>query len=290
MTPPLLSQLTSSIMAFASRTFGIFAAALCVSASAQTAFEVSFTNSQGVRLTGVLYSTHWSGERPAVVLMHGCSGVFSSSIPLQGIASLYRDWAARLTNQGYVALLVDSFSGRGVMQDQCGNGSAGVSEVSDRPYDAYAALQYLNRSKRVAVDASRVFAMGWSQGGSSVMSALSSSFSSRKEGSFRGGFSFYPGCGLYNAFGGISTSTYTNYAPLTIFHGGIDPLYTVGYCQTRVDRAVAQGGPLQMLVYSGAQHSFDMATAITSRWTAYDVNAKASANAEVMNRLGQLSQ
>ncbi len=265
-------------------------AALCISAHAKTGASVSFSNAQGVTLTGVLYATHWSGERPAVVLLHGCSGVFANSTPSQGVASLYQEWATRLTSQGYVVLLVDSFSGRGVDQDQCGNGSAGVSEVSDRPYDAYAALQFLDRTRRATVDTSRVFTIGWSHGGSSAYSTLASTFAGRKEGKFRGGFAFYPGCGLYNAFGGIASSTYVNYAPLTIFHGDSDPLYTSGSCQIRLGRAVAKGGQMQMLAYGGARHSFDMASTITSKWTAYDVNAKTSADAELMNLLAQLSQ
>ncbi len=286
-------HLNSSKQSFLLQLRGAAVAALMASGPvyAQTTPEdVSFVNSQGVRITAKLYTTVWIGRRPAVVLMHGCSGIYSSSDPVQGVASLYSEWATRLNKAGYVALLVDSFSARGVPQDQCSNGSAGVSEVSDRPRDAYGALSFLVSSPRVAVDATKVFALGWSHGGSSVFSTMSDTVPKRKDGRFRGGFSFYPGCGLYNAFGGISTSTYLNYAPLLLLHGTADPLYTSGYCQTRLDRAVARGGDMQMRAYSGAQHSFDMAKAITGKWTIYDVNAKIAADAEVMNRLEVLSQ
>ena len=258
--------------------------------------DVSFVNVQGVRITGKLFRTHWSGPRPAVVMLHGCAGAYSYSDPARGIARLYTEWAERLTTVGYTALLVDSFTARGGPQNQCGNGSSGVSEVGDRPHDAYAALSHLlSRKSKVATDSNRVFLLGWSHGASSAFSSLSDTMSKSKEGQFRAGFAFYPGCGLYNAFGGISTSTYVPYAPLTILHGEIDPLYTSGYCQTRLKLAVeagateARGNQMQMIGFPGAQHSFDNARQPGVEWTVYDVNAKASADAEVMNRLHQLT-
>ncbi len=269
----------------------------CQSVSAQTSRDVSFDNSQGIRLTGKLYRTAWSGARPAVVLLHGCAGIYSYSDPAKGIAMLYTEWAKRLTNTGYVVLLVDSFTPRSVPQNQCANGAVGVSEVSDRPHDAYAALAYLRRhNSKVDVDDQRVALIGWSHGGSSAFSTLSDTMDSRAEGRFRAGFAFYPGCGLYNAFGGISTSTYVPYAPLTILHGDADPLYTVGYCQTRVQRGVelgadgTNGKSISMIAYSGAKHSFDNARQVTSEFTIYDVNAKTSADAEIMNGLAAIFQ
>lgn len=249
-----------------------------------------------MRITGKLYRTHWSGARPAVVLLHGCAGIYSFSDPSRGVASLYTEWAERLTTAGYTALLVDSFSGRGAPQNQCGDGASGVSEVGDRPHDAYAALAYLFAKKsKVSTDAQRAFLLGWSHGGSSALATVSDTMANRKEGRFRGAFSFYPGCGLYNAFGGISGSTYVPYAPLTILHGGLDQLYTSGYCDTRVARAIdagaseLQGNPMQMIAYPGAKHSFDNARQLSNEWTAFDVNAKTSADAEVMNRLQMLT-
>lgn len=258
--------------------------------------DVSFVNAMGVKVTGKLALTHWSGPRPAVIMMHGCAGVYSYSDPNRGIARLYVEWAERLTAAGYNALLVDSFTPRGAAQNQCGNGSAGTSEVGDRPHDAYGARAYLlSRKSRAPTDASRTFLLGWSHGGSSAFASLSDTMGNRKEGRFKAAFAFYPGCGLYNAFGGIAASSYMPYSAVTIYHGDVDPLYISGDCQTRVARAVeagasdAAGNPMHLVVYPGAKHSFDNARQIGSEWTAYDVNAKTSADGDVMNRLGQLS-
>jgi len=95
---------------------------------------------------------------------------------------------------------------------------------------------------------------------------------------------FYPGCGLFDAFGGISTSTWTPHVPLLINAGGIDALYTSGYCDTRVNNAkalgasVATGNPITLTVYPGAQHSFDQAKASDSKWTQADLTAKQAAD------------
>lgn len=218
----------------------LIGAALAVAAGASlaqtiTPVAVTVTNSEGLALRAFRFTppaTAGTAPFPAVLMMHGCAGVYSYSQPnasFNNIQVLYRDWGTRLARAGYVALLVDSFTGRKdandvpVPQNQCGNGSAGVSEVNDRPLDALAAVNYLTGTTGLNVDADRVGALGWSHGGSSVMATLSDSQVVRP---FRAAVSMYPGCGMYNAFGGITNSTYTPYAPFQIFHGDADPLFT----------------------------------------------------------------
>ena len=253
--------------------------------SAGTVKDVSFPNDQNLKITGKLYlPDSVYSPSPTVVLLHGCSGIFSYSDPTKGVALIYREWAERLNNAGYAALLVDSFSARGVEQNQCGNGSEGVSEVNDRPSDAYGAHKYLSKQRNI--DKNRIALLGWSHGASSTLSTLSNTMVGTGEQPYKSGYAFYPGCGLYNAFGGISTSTYQPYAPLVILHGDADPLYQSGYCQTRIDNATALGTQeFAMIVYPGAQHSFDMARSLVSPWTIYDVNAKTSADEHVMHDL-----
>src|SRR5262249_44562670 len=61
-------------------------------------------------LDGYLFRPPGEGQRPAIVGLHGCSGMFSRSNGL--IAQTYRQWADELTRRGYVFLLVDSFGPR----------------------------------------------------------------------------------------------------------------------------------------------------------------------------------
>ena len=271
-------------------TFLLASAGLFAAAASANPVDVSFPTQQGINITGKLYLPAASSTlAPAVVLMHGCSGIYSFSDPAKGLALLYKEWGERLTSAGYAALVVDSFSGRNMPQNQCGNGSEGVSEVTDRPYDAHGAARFLKNAYAGWIDSSKIALLGWSHGASSTISALSDSMVAQLGKPFKAGFAFYPGCGLYNAFGGISTSTYVPYAPLQILHGSIDPLYTSGFCDKRVNNAVKLGSPnMSMSVYLGAQHNFDNARAMDAKWTQADVDAKTSADAFVMLRLNSL--
>jgi poly(3-hydroxybutyrate) depolymerase len=58
----------------------------------------------GAPLRGLLFRPKGEGPFPAVVLLHGC----------RGIQPYQRDWAGKLAEWGYVALLVDSFGPRNV--------------------------------------------------------------------------------------------------------------------------------------------------------------------------------
>jgi len=278
--------------------FSIFLTTLISASSvpawAATAVDVSFSNSQNTKITAKMYRPTWDGSRPAVVLMHGCAGIFSFSDPGKGVAKLYLEWAQRLTAAGYIALVVDSFTPRGTAQNQCGNGTAGVSEVSDRPVDAYAARKYLSGLPNV--DTRRVAILGWSHGASSVLATLSNTHTVTESPNnlFRGGIAFYPGCGLYNAFGGISGSTYVPYAPLIIMEGTEDDLFKSGFCRARIDNAKrlgagsVTGNAVTGIVYSGAKHSFDNARPGDVNFTAYDLNAKSAGDQETMVQLAEM--
>ena len=248
--------------------------------------DVSFPNSDGLVIQARLYKPEGTGALPTVVMMHGCSGVHSYSNPALGVSNIHKEWAKRLNDAGYAALLVDSFTPRGT-QNQCGNGVAGVDEAVDRPKDARAALQWLVSNGVAPAD--RVALIGWSNGGSATMAALDSSHATPGSLRFAGGFSFYPGCGLLNNFGGISMSNWLPYAPLEILHAATDPLYTGGSCDTRVNRAHMAGAVgLNLTVYPGARHSFDQATSVKAPYTQADVDAKQAADAVVMQRLASL--
>jgi len=252
--------------------------------------DVSFSTLQNITLTGKLYlPTASSTLVPAVVLMHGCAGIFSYSDPSKGLALLFKEWGERLANAGYVALVVDSFSGRNMSQNQCGNGEEGTSEVTDRPYDAHGASQFLKNSYSGWVDRTKVALLGWSHGASSTISTVSTAMTATLGTPFKAAFAFYPGCGLYGAFGGISASTYVPYAPLHILHGGTDPLYTGGYCDTRINNAINLGATnMDMAVYPGAQHGFDNARKVDAKWTQADVDAKTAADTFVMKELEKI--
>jgi dienelactone hydrolase len=306
----------------------MFAATLAHGGSGSAgAQEVSFSNRQGVELSGWLYVPTGPGLKPAVVMLHGCSGIHAGSDPKRRVARLYREWSARLIASGYVVLLVDSFGPRHSAQKQCGNGPAGVSEVTDRPEDAHAARRFL-QSGRFPVDPARIMLLGWSHGGSSVIAALIEPAQRWGEGHpFRGGIAFYPGCGFYNGFGGIATSRYVPHAPMLILHGDADALYRSGHCEVLASRANAENAPnaenvanaahvanaknapsaahvasaanatadradrmVEVIVYAGASHGFANARERNGSFGPADREARKRAASTVMRRLAKLSR
>jgi dienelactone hydrolase len=260
------------------------ATVLTLSASAQawvvTPTDVSFTNQEGTTIPGKLFKPAGAGPFPVVVMMHGCSGIHSNSDTSKGVANLYREWGDRLVMQNYAALLVDSFTPRGT-QNECGNGTAGISEVNQRRFDAYGAYNYL--AAQTWVNANKVGILGWSHGGSSTMAVMDQSNVVNGVKPFKAAVAFYPGCGLLNAFGGVTNSTWAPYSPITIQHGTADALYSDGKCTTRVNRATQGGASASLTAYTDAKHSFDMATAVGGNFVLADVNAKSSADGVTMS-------
>ncbi|GEM45764.1 dienelactone hydrolase family protein [Deinococcus cellulosilyticus] len=268
--------------------------------------DVSFTGpswkGQNVTLTGKLYlpgTVAPTNTLPTVVMMHGCSGIWSRkdgkiAKDANGnyvVGSMFTEWGKRLANNGYVALLVDSFTPRNNLDGVCDVDPtvSGISEVTDRPQDAYAAYTFLQNSYSNWVNPQKVGLLGWSNGGSATLSTLASN--TWTSNVFKAGVAFYPGCGLRDAYGGLSQSTYVPYAPLRIWHGSIDDLYTgagsnTAYpCNKRIDRArvLSPSVDFSMTVHTGAQHSFDQARATEAKWTQDDLNAKVTADQDTLD-------
>ncbi|EMN70746.1 dienelactone hydrolase family protein [Leptospira interrogans] len=258
-----------------------------------TNYQFKFYNStQKLTLEAYFSKPAGMGPFPLIVMMHGCAGAHSNSDASKPPSSLYTEWASRGKTLGYATLLIDSFTPRNAPQNQCSNGAGvGTSEVTDRPTDAYAALAYVKRSKVVNND--RIVLLGWSHGGSSVFATVDTNstlqYRSENQRPFKAVISFYPGCGLNNAFGGISNSQYLPYTHIKILAAGADPLYTGGYCNTRVSRAQTLGASsatnnlIAMTVYPNTHHSFDEAKAVSSKFDANDVAAKPNADQEAVN-------
>lgn len=269
----------------------LLAASIAGQARAAAPVATTIRTDQGVTLRAWYFAPETTAASyPAVVMLHGCSGVFASSKPnssYSNLQSLFNEWGQRLARAGYAALLVDSFTGRGHPQNQCGNGSSGTNEVVDRAYDALAAHRSLSTNSSWRIDPSRIAVLGWSQGGSTTISVLDIS---TWPAVFKMGIAFYPACGLYNAYGGITNSTYAPYSPLHTLIGTSDGFYTSGYCQKRQQRAVALGStefkPLQ--TYSQARHSFDYCSRTSTTCSAADVQAKQAADPQVMQLLRAL--
>jgi dienelactone hydrolase len=71
-----------------------------------------------------LYRPSGPGPYPAVVALHGCSGLWSSK-DASALSPRHTDWGERLAALGYVVVFPDSYGSRGLAR-QCENGDRAV--------------------------------------------------------------------------------------------------------------------------------------------------------------------
>jgi len=196
--------------------------------------------------------------RPAVVLLHGCSGLLDKNGRILG---LYRAWMRALAVQGYVTLTVDSTTSRGFGQT-CVRGPDLITMWRDRPKDAYAALQYLQAQPFVRAD--RVALMGWSQGGGAALLTINAASIGRPGGlahDFRAAVAFYPGaCSeTYQSkpYTEVEPGSWTTEVPLLVLIGEADVWTPFKPCDAFIAGAKARGNPVDLKSYPGAVHAFD---------------------------------
>ncbi len=232
-------------------------------AAAQQPERVAFPSADGhTSLVGYLFVPAAPAARmPAVVMMHGRGGVYSSAAKgryeAATISRRHRMWGALWAANGYVAVLVDSFGPRGYPAGfprfSYDSRPADVNEVSVRPLDAYGALAWLRTRNDIAAD--RIGLHGWSNGGSAALAAMATGtgFAPSSLKGFSAALVFYPACRLRGRF----DDGYQPYAAIRVFHGTADEEVSYRRCSSLVDRSRKQGGDIAITIYPGATHGFD---------------------------------
>ena len=232
-------------------------------ARAQTPERVTFPSQDGkTTLVGYLFlpRTH-TGRVPAVVMMHGRAGAYSSLAngvyDATTLSKRHKAWGELWAAQGYVALLVDGFGPRGYPagfpRHSYDSRPEELNEVTVRPLDAYGALAWLRT--RSDVDGARIGLQGWSNGGSATLAAMGagSGLAPATLKGFAAALAFYPACGLKDAF----AAGYRPYAPVHVFMGTADEEVSPKRCERLVAASRQQGGDIAITLYRGATHGFD---------------------------------
>jgi dienelactone hydrolase len=192
------------------------------------------------RIGGELRLPERTAPVPAVVLLHGSAGIG---------ANVDR-WANEMNEIGVGALLVDSFTGRGIVQT-----ATDQSQLASLPMivDAYRALDIL--SKHSAIEPSQIAVMGFSKGGFASLYASLKRFQ-RMYGSagleFAAYLPFYPACNT-SYLGDEQVSE----RPIRIFHGSADNYVPVEPCRKYAAQLRQAGGDVELTEYAGAHHAFD---------------------------------
>jgi dienelactone hydrolase len=221
--------------------------------------RVEFPSLDGkLTLMGYLSRPERAAPEPAVVMLHGCSGLGSAKGPFR----LYRDWREFLLARGYVALMVDSAASRGLSQT-CTDVDEGRRMMAERAADAYAALAFL--AARPDVSADKIALIGWSQGGGVVLRTIPSNSSGRPTPppahDFAAAIAFYPdGCSDRRQsapFVDAPRDSWTTSIPLLVLQGELDNWTPAKSCEAFLLGAQARHAPVTYQIYPGAYHSFD---------------------------------
>ena len=194
-----------------------------------------------VQLAAQLFRPAGTGAAPAVAIFHGCGGPGQNTARMAGL----------LMSWGYVALVVDSFSARG-LKDVCGRNWPAQADAETRAHDIDATLAWLG--KQSFVDPRRLVFMGYSYGGGvAMLRALSPRPGDRSPAPARAAILLYPDCALADALG----SRLAVRQPTLFAMGALDDWTPVSQCQAVIERVVQGRELVETRIYDGAHHSFD---------------------------------
>jgi dienelactone hydrolase len=211
--------------------------------------DATMTGGSPTPLVALLHRPAGPGPFPAIVLLHGCGGLYARNGRLTG---RHEHWALALRDQGFVTLLVDSFTPRGLKQI-CTLKDRPLRAGRERTMDAYGALSFLQGLPYVQPDG--VGLLGWSHGGVTTLFTVDPATPARPKlapaADFRAAVAFYPGCRP------DSQHRWSASIPLLLLLGGRDDWCPAAPCVTVAERAKAQGSPIEWVVYPDAHHDFD---------------------------------
>jgi dienelactone hydrolase len=218
----------------------LLALGLAGCAGAAGLYVVRFAAPAGERapLTGMMARPSGPGPFPAVVLLHTCSGLWDE---------FERDWARWFAKEGYVPMVVDSFTSRGV-KNMCAVGPGPTP--FEMAMDALAALDHLQSLDFVAPD--RISVVGWSYGASAALT-IAAYQDHRQMGDrpparkFHAAVAFYPPCSALSP----------NTIPTLLLLAGRDNWTPSGQCVIGATTLKRDGRPIEWIVYPEAHHSFD---------------------------------
>jgi dienelactone hydrolase len=224
---------------------------LLTCASARSAEEpVTFRSAAGgLNIRGYVAKPEGRGPFPAVVLLHSCLGLPANRQSIE----------TEVTGWGYVALFVDDFSGRG-LKETC------AVDFPDGASDAYGALAFL--AGLADVNSSRIAVVGFSQGADTALaiaaSGRSSAFAVPGGPAFRAAAAFYPPC--------ANQADAEFQLPTLIVVGAQDSVTPAADCRQLAKR---QPGVVELVVYPGADHGFDLpefggGRRVLGMWLKYD--------------------
>ena len=245
---------------------------------------IQFPSADGTTtLVGYLFRPEGAGRRPAIIMLHGRSGPYSSRAggvyTAATLSGRHLSWARFWQERGYVALLVDSFGprgyGAGFPRGSYRQRPEEVSEQKVRPLDAYGALAHLRTRRDVIGD--RIGLQGWSNGAMTALVTMSDTAPGIARPTpatgFRAAAALYPGCNMEHV-----QRRFVPYASVLMLIAAADDEVSPKACEDLAARSRAAGAPVELVVYDGAEHNFDDPGRAKQ---ASEANSRATADARV---------
>ncbi|CAD5294250.1 putative dienelactone hydrolase [Bosea sp. 62] len=226
-------------------------------------------NPPGLAIPGYLTKPDGTGRHPAVVVLHGCGGLGAS----------HRQEAETIRSWGYVTLVPDSFTPRG-MKDAC---VVERRDMAPRVEDAFGALAYL--AKLPFVDPTRIAVVGYSHGGGVALRIAMHSrrgiYEMPDDLGFKAAAAYYPPCEIVSESLAI---------PTLILIGDKDDWTHAARCEAIAQRDA--GKHLRLTLFPGVYHSFNFPVfkeprQIYGHWSKFDEEATKRATSELRDFLGK---
>lgn len=240
---------------------------------------VSFVDTQAVVLPHLqVFLPEGDEPRPAALLFHGCGGV-RPSLPRR---------AQEFVEQGYVAVIVDSFAGRNTDWERVCDGLEMFGD--QRAADVLVGLEFARSHPRI--DADRLFIVGYSHGGWAVLESLAYNGAlprglgdspAEPLAGVRGAVTWYPYCGAGTRF----SAGWDNPIPVMMLLAAEDEITPPEPCAAVARRQAEAGQPVTWHVFDGVSHGFDT----RAEWVQlYDAGVHGEALAEQWTFLSRYSR
>jgi dienelactone hydrolase len=185
--------------------------------------------------------------RGTVVALHGCGGLFATAGTRKGqLNARHQGMADLLVAQGYAVVFPDSLAPRGAAQ-LCTQkmGERNITQT-ERRRDTLVTLNWV--AAQPWATPSKMALLGWSHGGSAVLSATQQQHPEVLAQSVRAAvaIAFYPGCSA------ATRASYQSNAPLILMLGEKDDWTAPGPC-IALGRTVGA----EVNVFADSYHDFD---------------------------------
>lgn len=231
---------------FTLKLAAILACALASPCALAAQQEASFNSLDGTVLTALVFQPLGS-PKGAVIALHGCGGLFATRGARKGLLNArHQAMADLLVAQGYSVVFPDSLTPRG--ESELCTQKIGTRKIdqTERRADTLGALVWV--AAQSWAQPQHVALLGWSHGGSAVLSATDSTRADVRGIGVRPAVAvaFYPGCSA------ALKSRYQPSAPLVMMLGEKDDWTPPGPC-IELGKAVAA----EVNVYADSYHDFD---------------------------------